>query len=234
MILAHRRSESTLDVDALFIDPRDTVLDAAREVTRIHGLPDDWLNDRVRTVPHMPRQPDKRAITLYDSPSLVVTGASATHLLAMKVRAGRQSDETDIKNLLRQLDVRTMSEVREIHNALFPNNPLPPRQDANAAVLLRRILREGQKGRAAVVNGEKRRRRQQERTGDLDVRPLHRQELGGFVSDAEGCRIQRIHDCSRCNNRHGFSLSRKYSCVKARGEVGCLPSVLRVGSDVLD
>ena len=158
MILAHRRSESTLDVDALIIDPRDTVLDAAREVARIHGLADDWLNDRVRTVPNMPCQPGKRAITLYDSPSLVVTGASATHLLAMKVRAGRQSDETDIKNLLRQLDVRTMSEVREIHNALFPNNPLPPRQDANAMVLLRRVLREGQKGRAALGNEEKRRR----------------------------------------------------------------------------
>lgn len=159
MILAHRRSETTLDVDALIMDPRDTVLDAAREVARACGLADDWLNDRVRTVPHMPRRPDKRAITLYDSPYLVVTGASAPYLLAMKVRAGRQSDETDIKNLLRQLSLRTMSEVREIHNALFPNNPLPPRQDANATVLLRRVLREDRKARAALEEAEEPHRR---------------------------------------------------------------------------
>ena len=148
MILAHRRSENTLDVDALMIDPRETVLNAAREVARERGLADDWLHDKVRSVPHIPRRPYRRSITLYDSPHLVVTGASAAHLLAMKVRAGRQSDELDIKNLLRQLDVRAMSEVREIHNALFPNNPLPPRQDGNAMVLLRQVLKEDLPGRA--------------------------------------------------------------------------------------
>ena len=159
MILAHRRSETTLDVDALIMDPRDTVLDAARVVGCACGRADDWLNDRVRTVQHMPRRPDKRAITLYDSPYPVMTGASAAYLLAMKVRAGRQSDETDIKNLLRRLDVRTMSEVREIHNALLPNNPLPPRQDVNAMVLPRRVLGEDRKGRAALQEAEERQRR---------------------------------------------------------------------------
>lgn len=147
MILAHRRSENTLDVDALMIDPREAVLNASREVARARGLAHDWLNDKVRSIPHIPRRPDSRAITLYDSPHLVVTGASAAHLLAMKVRAWRQSDGLDIKNLMRQLDVRAMREVREIHDALFPNNPLPPRQDANAMVLLRQVLREDQRGR---------------------------------------------------------------------------------------
>lgn len=149
MILAHRRSETTLDVDALLIDPRETVLKAAREVARDRGLADDWLNDRVRTVLRIPHRPDLRAITLYNSPYLVVTGASASHLLAIKVRAGSQSDENDIKNLLRQLGVRTIREVRDIHNALFPNNPLPPRQNANAMVQLHQVLREDPRGRAA-------------------------------------------------------------------------------------
>ncbi len=39
MILEHRRSLSTLDVDALMIDERDAVLEAAGDVARDHRLP---------------------------------------------------------------------------------------------------------------------------------------------------------------------------------------------------
>ena len=139
MILAHRRSESTVDVDALIIDPRESVLEESRAVARDHNLATEWLNDQVRNEPVLPGRPDSRPVTLYSSPSLVVTGASAEFLLAMKVRAGRASDEVDIKNLLRALDVRTVRRLREMHKALFPHDGIPWRKEERAIELMRDV-----------------------------------------------------------------------------------------------
>ena len=148
MILAHRRSETTLDVDALVIDPRESVLGEARAVAQDLNLAPEWLNDQVRHVPILPGRPDPRPVTLYSSPSLVVTGASAEFLLAMKVRAGRVSDEVDIKNLLRTLDVRTVRRLREIHNALFPYDGIPWRKEERAIELMRDVQEERQRERS--------------------------------------------------------------------------------------
>ena len=105
MVLAHRRSKSTLDVDPLVIDPRGTVLQAAVDVAREQSLPADWLNDKVANIAILPYRPPSKAQVLFDSPYLVVTGASARHMLAMKVRTGCSRDEDDIKLLLRRLKV---------------------------------------------------------------------------------------------------------------------------------
>ena len=83
------RSRTTMDVDALAIDPRGPVLESARAVAREQGLRADWLNDQIRFVPILPPRQDPRAEVLFDSESLVVTGASPAHILAMKVRAAR-------------------------------------------------------------------------------------------------------------------------------------------------
>ena len=91
LVLAHRRSRSTLDVDALAIDPRGPVLESAREVAREQCLPDDWLHDQIRFVPVLPPRLDPRAEVLFDSESLVVPGASPAHILAMEVRAARST-----------------------------------------------------------------------------------------------------------------------------------------------
>ena len=148
MILAHRRSESTVDVDALIIDHRESVLEEARAVARDHNLATEWLNDQVRNVPILPGRPDPRPGTLYGSPSLVVTGASAEFLLAMKVRAGRASDEVDIKSLLRTLDVRTVRRLREIHKALFPYDGIPWRKEERAIELMRDVEEERKRERS--------------------------------------------------------------------------------------
>lgn len=118
LVLAHRRSQTTMDVDALSIDHRSAVPDAARKVAREQGLRDDWLNDQVRWVLVLPTQPDARTEVLFDSPHLVVSGASAAHVLAMKVRAAREHDLEDIKTLVRELGITGMQEVREIHRAV--------------------------------------------------------------------------------------------------------------------
>ena len=125
LVLAHRRSRTTRDVDALAIDPRGPVLESARAVAREQGLPDDWLNDQIRFVPILPPRRDPRAEVLFDSESLVVTGASPAHILAMKVRAARPRDLEDIKMLARELGIATMAEVREIHAAAYPYDGIP-------------------------------------------------------------------------------------------------------------
>ena len=60
----------------------------------------------------------------------------------MKVRAGRNTDEDDIKILLRKLDVRTPRQLREIHDAI------PWRKEASAIDLIRQVLEEDLRERA--------------------------------------------------------------------------------------
>jgi len=129
LLMAHRRSQTTMDVDALSIDHREVVLASARVVAWEHGLPDDWLNDDVRWVPILPPQPDPRAEVLFDSPNFVVTGASARHILAIKVRAARTRDLEDIKLLMRQIGIATMQDVRDFHRAVNPHDEIPWRSE---------------------------------------------------------------------------------------------------------
>lgn len=142
LLMAHRRSRITMDVDALSIDHRDVVLACARVVAKEQGLRDDWLNDQVRWIPTLPPRPDPRAEVLHDSPHLVVTGASAPHILAMKVRAARTSDLEDVKLLMRQLDITTMQEVREIHGAVYPHDGIPWRNEQRIEDCLRDLREE--------------------------------------------------------------------------------------------
>ena len=127
MVLAHRSARLTRDVDALAIDRRDEVLEAAGEVAREQGLSPHWLNDAVRTAPWPTSRPDTRASVVYNSPHLVVTGASAEQLLAMKVRAGRRTDRADVEFLIRRLGISTLQHVETIHHAVFPHDPIPER-----------------------------------------------------------------------------------------------------------
>ena len=127
MVLAHRSARLTRDVDALAIDRREEVLEAAAKVADELGLSPDWLNDAVRTAPWPAPRPDARAAVVYDSRNLVVTGASAEQLLAMKVRAGRAADSEDVELLIRRLGISTLLHVQAIHDAVFPHDPIPER-----------------------------------------------------------------------------------------------------------
>ena len=60
---------------------------------------------------------------LFDSPYLVVAGASAEHMLAMKMQAGREADLDDIDTLLAHLQIATSEEALAIHDRLFPTTP---------------------------------------------------------------------------------------------------------------
>ena len=98
MILGFRRERTTHDVDARIENDKEAVLAAVAEVAEAHQLRPDWLNENATLF--MPHGRDTRARTVFNSPHLVVTGASAEHLLAMKLDAARDTDEGDIQTLL--------------------------------------------------------------------------------------------------------------------------------------
>ena len=100
MALGFDGRRQTMDVDALIKEGHGPVVEAVRRIGRRRGWPETWLNEEA--VPSMPRGRDGRARTVYGDRHLVVTSASAEHLLAMKVRAARPKDQEDIAFLVRR------------------------------------------------------------------------------------------------------------------------------------
>ena len=88
MIVAYGRERTTRDVDARIEYAKDDVLAAAEEIAAEENLDANWLNENARLF--MPPARDDRARTVFNTPGLVVTGASAEHMLAMKIDATRR------------------------------------------------------------------------------------------------------------------------------------------------
>lgn len=125
MSLAFDRERTTRDVDARIDTGHSRLVEAVRKVGRRHGLGDTWLNDQATTA--IPRAADRRSETLYSSPHLTVTGASAKHLLAMKLLAARGKDREDIAVLCKHLELKRPEEAIRIYKDLFPDEKLKNR-----------------------------------------------------------------------------------------------------------
>ena len=119
MSLAFDRERTTRDVDARIDAGHSRLTEAVRTVGRKHGLGDTWLNDQATTA--IPRAADGRAETLYQSQYLTVTGASAKHLLAMKLLAARGKDREDIAALTEHLKLKEPRDAIRIYEDLFPD-----------------------------------------------------------------------------------------------------------------
>ena len=126
MALAYARERITRDIDARIDAGHGALIEAVHEVAAEQGLANSWFNDQA--VSAIPKARDKRARTLYATEHLTVTGASAEHLLAMKLEAGRAADESDIAALVKLLGLRSIEEGVEIHRRLFPES----RKDAQS------------------------------------------------------------------------------------------------------
>ncbi len=86
-----------------------------------------------------PRRKDHLPMTVYADGNLVVTGASANHLLAMKVRAARLKDAEDIAFLTWHLGMREAREVWALHDQVFPDDPPQRASFQDATDLLARL-----------------------------------------------------------------------------------------------
>lgn len=125
MSLAFSADRRTEDVDARIDTGHSRLVEAVRKVGRKHGLGDTWLNDQATTA--IPRRPDARAPVVYESPHLTVTGASAKHLLAMKLLAAREKDRNDVAALTKHLKLGKPRDAIRIYEDLFPDEKLKPR-----------------------------------------------------------------------------------------------------------
>ena len=138
MSLAFDRSRTTHDVDARIDSGHGALTEAVREIARERGLPGTWLNEQATA--NLPRSPDTRARTVYESEYLTITGASAEHILAMKLEAGRATDVDDIATLIGRLRISTAEEALAIHGRLFPDSTRRGRAEPIVnAVLGRRV-----------------------------------------------------------------------------------------------
>ena len=118
MALGFREARTTNDLDVRIVAEHDAVLDAVAAIARRREISEDWLNERARVF--MPERDDAAAQTLFDSPHLVVTGASAEFLLAMKLYAARGADWEDIDALCKKLDIRTPEQAVDLFGSVFP------------------------------------------------------------------------------------------------------------------
>jgi hypothetical protein len=124
--LAYDLRRSTRDVDAL-IQPHGAVLAEAEAVALELGLPRWWLNEQASS--YVAPGADMQAPLVFDHPGLRVHAASAPHLLAMKVLAGRRRDADDIRSLADHLGLQTAQEIRAICADVFPDEPIPKRSE---------------------------------------------------------------------------------------------------------
>ncbi len=136
MSMSFDRDRTTQDVDARIEAGHGKLVQAVRKIARKRGLSDNWLNEQATA--WMPREADRAARVLYNSPYLTITGASPKHLLAMKLDAGRPQDIEDAKVLMKRLGISDPAEAAGIHARLYPGE----RMKAHAVEGLARISRE--------------------------------------------------------------------------------------------
>ena len=123
--LSFDRKRVTGDLDVHVREDHGAVQDAILKIARQRDWPTTWMNEQ--GTQKLPRTRDTRAKVLYQSPHLVVTGASPEHIIAMKMRVGRNIDWQDVETVARQSGIESAEELERIHDAVFPDEALPER-----------------------------------------------------------------------------------------------------------
>jgi hypothetical protein len=133
MVLAHNAREATMDLDTAIRRHHGPVLAEARTVAEELGLPYWWLNEQASS--YLPAGQDVEATVVLERPGLTVLAASPRHMLALKVRAARQSDVADIVVLARLVGATSAQEAEGVATAVFGGEPLSERSRAVLADL---------------------------------------------------------------------------------------------------
>ncbi len=126
LALADGYRDSTRDVDAIY-SPSNEIENYAAQVARDRGLPENWLNNKVKGfVPFFRDDPGQRPI--FTIGSVTITAASHEVLLAMKIGASRgRIDREDIRFLIRATGIKSKEEAIALYEEYFPEDPLTPR-----------------------------------------------------------------------------------------------------------
>lgn len=126
MALAYDSDKLTRDIDAAITEGHGPVIEAVRDIARARRWPSTWLNEQA--TPYLPTVRDRHSNVVFDHPSLKVVAASPEHMLAMKVRAARSSDGTDVRQLLARTGLSDARQVEALVESVFPDERLGERQ----------------------------------------------------------------------------------------------------------
>ncbi len=143
MVLHFQIDRVTHDVDAVIEREHGPVQQAVREIGRLHGWGESWLNESVSV--YLSKAAQDHDLTLFRAyPSEGGTGlrvlvASPRYMLAMKLAALRiGSDHRDIEDAMRLAQasgIVTVEALTNLHQMYFPNDPL----DARKIVIIENI-----------------------------------------------------------------------------------------------
>ena len=125
MALAYDADRLTRDIDAAITHGHGALMEEVRCIARARRWPTTWLNEQASF--YMPPAPDRHGEVVFDHPALVVTVASAAHMLAMKARSARATDVTDMVNRLQRTGLSTAEEVDNPVASVFPDERLGQR-----------------------------------------------------------------------------------------------------------
>lgn len=129
MMLAYDCRDATKDIDAIF-HPPEVVEPLIKQVAHELNLPEDWINNGVGSF--VATREERIRFAQLQIPGLAITRPSPRYLLAMKCRAGRlptpfrAGDMADIKFLLRELAIDSMTEVDAIIGEFYGPSALEP------------------------------------------------------------------------------------------------------------
>ena len=126
MELMYDEHRLTRDVDASITAGYDEVMRAAHDIARERGWPTTWINEQATR--YMPPEHDRHGVIAYEQPGLSVVAASVEHMIAMKARSARRTDESDFRRLLTHGGIGTAEDVATIVARVFPGEALGPRQ----------------------------------------------------------------------------------------------------------
>lgn len=126
MALLYDEHRLTRDIDASISAGYDEVMQAALDISRERGWPSTWINEQATM--YMPPERDRHGAIAYEQPGLSVVAASVEHMIAMKARSARRTDESDLRRLLAHRGICAAEEVFDIVAGVFPGETLGPRQ----------------------------------------------------------------------------------------------------------
>ncbi len=124
MCLVFEARPSTKDIDAI-LKPTSKIREASARVGANHGIGEDWLNDAVKGF----LSPKAEFDDYLALPNLRVFVARPEYLLAMKclsMRLGPEfQDESDIRYLLRYLNITAYDRALAIVTRYYPAERIP-------------------------------------------------------------------------------------------------------------
>lgn len=129
MCLVFKTRNFTHDIDAVF-EPKSKIYDLIYEISEEENVPQDWLNDSVKGFISMRNEMIAYSGNEEIGENLNVMTPVPEYLFAMKAMSSRTEHENeieDIKFLIKEIGIKTVSQAEEIISKYYPSNMILPK-----------------------------------------------------------------------------------------------------------